>query len=124
MTGEKNQRTFGYSQFSSRSGSNPLKRMQSMLLTPAQNIFALPLVAALAELTALAGHVGDHQTAAVQHPQELLQLFQRDLLRRKLGLESLLDLVEAGRPVEHLQDGEFLFLEAVVASPIGSFTTQ
>ena len=62
----------------------------------------------------LAGRVGDHQAAAVQHAEELLQLFEGDFLRRKLGLEPLLDFVEAGCPVEHLQDGELFFLEAVV----------
>ena len=48
-----------------------------------RELFAFPLVAAFAELAALAGHVGHHQPAAVQHAQELLQLLQRDLLRRE-----------------------------------------
>ncbi len=80
----------------------------------AEEFLAAALVAAFAELAALAGHVGHHQPAAVQHAQELLQLLQRDLLRRELGLEPLLDLVQAGLAVEHLQDGVFLLLEAEV----------
>ena len=66
---------------------------------------------------ALAGHVGHDQPAAVQHAQKLLQLFQRDLLRRELGLEAFLDLVQAGLAVDHVEDGEFLVLEAEVVQP-------
>ena len=66
---------------------------------------------------ALARRVGHHQPAAVQHAQELLQLLQGDLLRRELGLEPVLDLVEAGLAIEHLQDGVFFVLEAIVIQP-------
>src|SRR5487761_1443604 len=67
----------------------------------------------------LAGHVGDDQAAAVQHADELLQLFDADLLRRKLGLELVLDLVEAGLPVEHLENGELFLLKTKVVESDG-----
>jgi hypothetical protein len=82
-----------------------------------QELLAAAFPAAPQELLALASHGGDHQPAAVQHPQELLQLVERDLLRRELGLEALLDLVHARLPVEHLEDRELLLLEAVVVQP-------
>ena len=85
-----------------------------MLVSVGQPLFALPFVAAFDELLALPGGVGDHQAAAVEHADELLQLLGADRLRRKLALEPLGDLVEARLAVEHLQDRELLFLEAVV----------
>ena len=51
----------------------------------------LVLVAALLELTSLPRRIGDHQAAAMQRDDELLQLFDSDLLRRKFGLEAILD---------------------------------
>ena len=63
---------------------------------------------------ALARRVGEHQPAAVQHADEVLQLLDADRLRRELGFEPLGDLVEARLAVEHLQDGELFFLEAEV----------
>ena len=82
-------------------------------------LLALALVAALDELLALAGGVGDHQAAAVQHADELLQLFGADRLRREVALEPLGDFVEARLAVEHLQDRVLLFLEAVVLQADG-----
>ena len=79
-----------------------------------EKLFADAFVAALAELPALAGQVGHDEPAAVQHPQELLQFLQGDLLRRKIGFKAVLDFVQAGLPVEHLQDGVFFLLEAEV----------
>jgi hypothetical protein len=72
------------------------------------------LVAALDQLLALAGGIGDHQPAAVKHADELLQLLGADGLRRKLALEALGDFVEARLAVEHLQDRKFLFLKAEI----------
>ena len=66
------------------------------------------------QLLALPGRVGDHQPAAVQHADELLQLLGANRLRRKLALETIGDLVQARLPVEHLQNGELFFLEAEV----------
>ena len=65
------------------------------------------------------GGVGDHQPAAVQHADELLQLFDADRLRRELALEPLGDFVEARLAVEHLQDGVLFFLEAEVLQADG-----
>ena len=65
------------------------------------------------------GRRRDHQPAAVQHAQELLQLVQRDFLRGKFGLEAVFDLVQADVAVEHLQDGVFFFLEAEVVQSDG-----
>ena len=76
-------------------------------------------VAAFDELLALAGGVGDHQPAAVQHADELLQLFGADRLRREVALETLGDFVEARLAVEHLQDRVLFFFEAVVLQPDG-----
>ena len=50
----------------------------------------------------------------MQHADEILQFLQRDRLRCELGLELVLEFVEARVPVEHLQDGELLLLEAVI----------
>ena len=86
-------------------------------MKPRQQLLAASFAAALAELLALAGDVGDHQAAAVQHADELLQLFDRDLLRRKRPLELDLDLVQARLAVEHLQDGVLFFLKAEVVQP-------
>ena len=83
----------------------------------ADEFLAAAFAAALEQLLALAAHGGDHQPAAVQHAQELLQLVQGDLLRGELVLEPVLDLVQAGVAVEPLQDGVFLFLEAEVVQP-------
>ena len=55
-----------------------------------------------AELPALSGHVGHDQRAVMQHSQKPLQLLQGNLLRWELGLEAILDLVEARVPVEHV----------------------
>ncbi len=73
-----------------------------------------PVVATFAKLLPLAGHAGDYQPAAVEHAEELLQLLQGDFLRREFILEAFLDLVQTGPAVEHLEDGVFLLLEAVV----------
>ena len=48
----------------------------------------LRFAAALAQLLALAGHVGDHQAAAVQHADEVVQLLDRDLLRAESGART------------------------------------
>ena len=79
-----------------------------------EQLLALLLVAALLELPALPRRVGQHQAAAVEHADEVLQLLDADGLRRELGLEPLGDVVEARLAVEHLQDGELFFLEAEV----------
>ena len=76
-------------------GVEPLEADAEHVAHGRQQHLPFAFVAALAKLMPLAGHVGDHQSAAVQHSQELLQFFEGDLLRRKLGLESLLDLVQA-----------------------------
>src|SRR5688572_13419585 len=76
-------------------------------------------VAALDELLALSGRIGDDKATAVQHADELLQLFRANCLRRKIALEALGNFVEARLAVEHLQDGEFFFLKTVVLQPDG-----
>ena len=91
--------------------------MHSMLASGVEQFLAAALAAALEELFALPAHGGDHQPAAVQHAQELLQLVERDLLRGELGLEPVLDLVEARVAVEPSEDGVLLFLEAEVVQP-------
>ncbi len=85
-----------------------------MLVSVASRCLLCAFVAALDQLLPLAGRIGEHQAAAVQHADELLQLLGADRLRREFALEALGDLVEARVAVEHLQDGEFLFLEAVI----------
>ena len=75
--------------------------------------------AAFEQLPALPRHAGEDQPAAVQHAQETVQLFQRDLLRRILLLETVLDLVQAGLAVEPVEDGVFFFLKAEVGQPHG-----
>ena len=49
----------------------PLKRIDRMFVNRAEQFAAPLLAAALLELFALAGDVGDHQPAAVQHADEL-----------------------------------------------------
>ena len=73
----------------------------------------------LRQFAPLARRADHHQPAAVQHAEKLLQFFQGDLLRGKFGLEALLDFVQADVPVEHLQDGVFLLLEAIVVQADG-----
>ena len=63
----------------------------------AQEFLPAAFAAALEQLLALAAHGGDHQPAAVQHAEELLEFFQGDLLRGKLLFEAVLQLVEADR---------------------------
>ncbi len=75
---------------------------------------AAALAAAFEQLFALAAHAGDHQPAAVQHAEELLQLVEGDLLRRKFVLKAVFELVEAHLPVQPVQQGVFLFLETEV----------
>ena len=79
-----------------------------------EQLLAFLLVAALLELPALPRRVGQHQAAAVEHADEVLQLLDANRLRRELGFEPLGDVVEARVAVEHLQDGELLLLEAEV----------
>ena len=77
--------------------------------------------AAFDELLALAGGVGDHQAAAVEHADELLQLLGADGLRREVAFETLGDFVEARVAVEHLQDRVLFFFEPVVLQADGVF---
>ncbi len=86
-----------------------------------QPLLAFALVAAQAELPALARYVGHHQPAAMKHAQELLQLVESDFLGRKIVFEPFLDFVHADRAVEHLQDGEFFFLKTEVLQTHGIF---
>ena len=95
-------------------GIEPLEADAEDVADGAEELFAFAFVAAFVELAPLAGHVGHHQPAAVQHAQKLLQFLQGDLLRGELLLESLLDFVQAGLAVEHLEDGVFFLLEAIV----------
>ena len=57
----------------------------------------------------------------MEHADKILQFFDADRLRRELGLELFSDFFEARLPVEHLQNGEFLFLEPKVLQPNGVF---
>ena len=91
--------------------------MASTFEADAQNSCHQRSVAALEQLPPLARHVGDHQPAAVQHADELAELFEADLLRGELLFELPLEIVEAALPVEHLQQGEFFFLKAEVVQP-------
>ncbi len=79
-----------------------------------QELLAAALAAALEQLLSLAAHGGDHQPAAMQHAEELLQLVKSHFLRRKLVFEAVLELVEADAAVQPVQEGVFLFLEAGV----------
>ena len=92
-----------------------------MLVSSRHPLLVVLFVAAFDELLALAGGVGDHQPAAVEHADELLQLLGADRLRRKVALEAFGDFVEARLAVEHLQDRVFFFLEAVVLQADGIF---
>ncbi len=102
-----------------RSGSMPLKRIERMLVSVASRSLRLRSSRRLTSCWPWPGGVGDHQPAAVQHADELLQLFGANRLRRELALEALGDFVEARLAVEHLQDGELLFLEAEVLQADG-----
>ncbi len=88
--------------------------MARMLVSACSHSLRDALVAALAKLHALPGDVGQDQPAAVQRADEVLQLLDGDLVRRELGLEGVLDLIQAGVAVQHLQDEELPFLEAEV----------
>ena len=100
-------------------GVDALKADTEYVAGRAHDLFTAAFVAAFAKLCALAGYRGDYQAATVQHAHELLQFFERDLLRRELGLEPVLQLVETDLAVELLQDGVFFFLEAIVVQPYG-----
>ena len=103
---------------SNRSGSKPLKRRHRTLASGVEQFLAgVRSLRRLSSSLALARRGGQHQPAAVQHAQELLQLLEGDFLRGKLVLETLLDLVQAGFAVEHLQDRVFFLLEAEVVQP-------
>src|SRR5690606_38277996 len=52
--------------------------------------------------------------AAVQHPDELLQIAEGDLLRRKTTFKSIFDLLQANVAVEHAEDKVFLIMKAVI----------
>src|SRR4051794_28916311 len=86
-----------------------------------QPLLPLTLIAALNELLPLTRRIGNHQAAAVQHPNELLQLFCADGLRRKVAFESIGDLIETRLAIEHLQDGVLLLFEAEVLQANGVF---
>ena len=74
--GEKNQRTYGIEPVQQPLGIEPLEADAEDVADGGEQLLAFALVAAFAELAALAGHVGHHQPAAVQHAQELLQFLQ------------------------------------------------
>jgi len=50
---------------------------------------------------------------------ELLQVAERDLLRRELLFKLRLDLLQAGVSVQHAEDGVFFFVEAIIIQPDG-----
>ena len=58
--------------------------------------------------------ITDHQSAAVQHSDELLQVAKRDLLRREALFETVLDLLQADVPVQHVQNVELFVMEPKV----------
>ena len=66
------------------------------------------------ELHALARRVGEHQPAAMEHSDKVLQLLDANRLRGKFGFKLLGDIFQARLTVEHLQNGELFFLEPVV----------
>src|SRR5262249_28379815 len=75
---------------------------------------ALTFAAALHQLLALTGRIGDHESAAMEHANKLLQFLSANRLRREVALEAIGDFVEAGLAIEHLQDGELFFLKPVI----------
>ena len=100
-----------------RSGSIPLNRIERMFVAGGDHLLLLAFAAPFDELLALTRRVGDHESAAVQHADELLQLLGANGLRRKLLLEPLGDFVEARLAIEHLQDRVLFFFEAVILQP-------
>ena len=63
----------------------------------------------------LAGRFGDDQALGMQDADERLQLLQAQPPWSELPLKSLLDVIQARRAVQHLQNAEFLVAELVVA---------
>ena len=64
------------------------------------HLLATAFLAPFQEFVPLVRNADDDQAALVQLPDERLNLFQRNLLRRKARLERLLDRVETFRSVE------------------------
>ena len=73
-----------------------------------------PLPPPLVELGPLPRPIAHDQAAAVERGHEPGQLVERDPTRRKAGLELLLELFEAGLPVEHVEEGVFLGTETEI----------
>ncbi len=87
----------------------------------AEQLFAFLLVTPFLQLPPLPRGFRNHQSATVQHTDELLQVLVSDLLWCELGLELLLDFLQACLAVEHLQDRELLLVETEVVQPDGLF---
>ena len=72
------------------------------------------LFASLEKLVPLIGNADDDQTALVKLSDEVLNLFERNLLRGKLRFERVFDRFERLRSVELLENEIFFVLETVV----------
>ena len=50
----------------------------------------------------------------MQHANKMMKVLEGNFLRREFPLKSLLDFFHARLSVEHVEDGKFLFMKAVV----------
>ena len=87
----------------------------------AEQLLALLRFPTASQRFALTGRVRNDQAASVEHPDELLQILKGNTLRSKLRLETILDRLERSLPIEHIEDGELLFMEAEVVQTEGFF---
>ena len=54
------------------------------------------------------------KAASVKHPHELLQILERNALRREVRLKCLPNMLQGCLTIEHVQDGKLFFMKTKV----------
>src|SRR5262249_3386929 len=95
-------------------GINSFEANRQKIRQRRHELLFLPLPAQLQKLLPLSRHAGNHKAALMQHADQPAELLERDLLRRKLLLKAIAQIIEAALAVEPVEEIEFFFLEAKV----------
>ena len=72
------------------------------------------LITTSPQLTPLATRMRNDKAASVKHPHELLQILERNALRREVRLKCLPNMLQGCLTIEHVQDGKLFFMKTKV----------